>query len=100
MVCNEQLCLQSQQLQEDEKLTNQHQLETEETLQRLMRQSEHLQQQLTREQETVDRRTREMEEENLSLHQQVSLILSHIICSTHTHESTICILHSLHNSSV
>ena len=76
-------------------MDQQHQLETDETLQQVMKQSEHLQQQLTCEQEAANRRTRMLEEENLFLHQQVNPILSHITCSTHTcttytHESTIC----------
>ena len=84
MVCDQQLCLQVQQLQEDKKLTQQHLLKTEETLQQVMRQSDNLQQRLIHEQEAVNRRTRDTEEENLSLHQQVSPVLSHITCSTHT----------------
>ena len=65
-------------------MNQQHQLETDETLQQVMKHSEHLQQQLTCEQEAANRRTRMLEEENLVLHQQVSPILSHITCSTHT----------------
>ena len=68
-------------------MDQQHQLETDETLQQVMKQSEHLQQQLTCEQVAANRRTRILEEENLFLHQQVSPILSHITCSTH--ESTV-----------
>ena len=54
-------------MQEDKKLTQKHQLETEETLQQVMTQ-------VTREQEAANRRTREMEEEIRGLQQQVSLI--------------------------
>ena len=45
----------------------------------MIRQSEHLQQQLTREQEAANRRTREMEEENRCLHQQVSSFMSDVV---------------------
>ena len=61
-------------------LTQQHQLETEETLQQVL---QHVQQQLEHEQ-AVARRTREIEEKIPGVHQQVSPILSHITCSTHT----------------
>ena len=69
-------------------LIQQHQLETEETLQQVL---QHLQQKLEREQE-VARRTREIEEKIQGVHHQVSPILSHITCMqyTHTLESTIC----------
>ena len=68
------------QLQEYTKLTQPDQLEA---LQQMMKKLHPL---LTYEQqEAANRNTREMEEENPGLHQQVSLILSHITCSTHTH---------------
>ena len=61
---------------EDKRLTQQHQLETEETLQQVMRQSEHPPQQLSCEQETANRGTREVEEEIHGLQQQVSLLIN------------------------
>ena len=85
MAYDQQLCKQVQQLQENKRLTQQHQLEVEETLQQVMRQSEHLQQLPTCEQEAANRRTREMEEGIRGLHQQVSPILSHISHVVHTH---------------
>ena len=45
----------------------------------MIRQSEHLQQQFTREQEAANKRTREMEEENRCLHQQVSSFMSDVV---------------------
>ena len=101
MVYDQQLF---QQLQEDKTsrrwLTQPHQLETEMTSQQVIGQYQSLQ--LTHEQEAADN-SMEMEEENRGLHQQVSPILSHVTCSTHTHESTIMYyytVHSMHNSSV
>ena len=93
MVYDQQLCEQVQQLQEDKRLTQQHQLKTNETLQQVMRQSEHLQQQLTHEQETANRRTREVEEKNCGLQQQVSLIHS-------THSYAVTPPYSPHNHQV
>ena len=58
---------QVQQLQEDKRLTQQHQLETEETIEQEMRQ-------LTCEKEVANKRTREIEKEFHGLQQQVSLI--------------------------
>ena len=45
----------------------------------MIRQSEDLQQQLIHEQEADNRRTREMEEENDGLHQQVSSFMSDVV---------------------
>ena len=63
-----------QQLQEDKRLTQQHQLEIEE-----MRQSEHLQQQITHGHKAANRKTREMEEENHGLHQRLSSFMSDVL---------------------
>ena len=68
-----------QQLQEDKRLTQQHQLDIEEILQQVMRQSEHLQQQITHGHKAANRRTREMEEENHGLHQRVSSFMSDVL---------------------
>ena len=81
MVYDQQLCLQVHQLHfinlglrphlyglgEDVQL-----LDTEETIEQMMKQSEYLPQQLTCEQKTANRRTREMEEEIHDLQRQVS----------------------------
>ena len=68
VVYDQQLCYQFQQLEVDERLTQQRQLETEETPQQVMRQ-------LTHEQEATNRRTREMEEEIRDLQQRVSKLI-------------------------
>ena len=63
----------------DKRLTQKHQLESENTLQQVIRQSENIQKQLFHEQEAAKRRTGEMEKKNHGLHQQVSSFMPDVV---------------------